>query len=195
MSKLQNYNKLLKSKQVTKKRRHQQYKILDELLIDNALVINEYRIRYMDDIRSLFLETIDSMVSVSELYTDIASAEITYSSGYTSEPIIDQYENSLKRDIALGYTTIGPHRGDIIFSIDNIPLKEIASMSTQVILSLCFIISQTKAFHVKHKHYPVVLIDDIFFGIDDKNLEVMIKLLSSSGAQCFLSAPDLYAKS
>ena len=71
-------------------------------------------------------------------------------------------------------------------------VKDIASMSTQIILSLCFVIAQTRAFHVKHGHYPVLLIDDIFFGIDDKNLAVMIKLLSNSGAQCFLTAPDLY---
>ena len=58
--------------------------------------------------------------------------------------------------------------------------------------SLTSHVLDSSAFHVKHGHYPVLLIDDIFFGIDDKNLAVMIKLLSNSGAQCFLSAPDLY---
>ena len=37
---------------------------------------------------------------------------------------------------------------------------------------------------------PVMLIDDLFFGIDNKNLEVVIKLLNNSGQQCFLTAPD-----
>ena len=47
-------------------------------------------------------------------------------------------------------------------------------------------------FHVKHKYNPIILIDDLFFGIDDKNLQLVINLLVSSKAQCFLTAPDLY---
>ena len=65
-------------------------------------------------------------------------------------------------------------------------------MSTQIISSLLVIISQAKVFHVKHKYNPIILIDDLFFGIDDKNLQLVINLLMSSKAQCFLTAPDLY---
>ena len=100
--------------------------------------------------------------------------------------------NSLQKDMALGYTSIGPHRADIQFRINDTDIKHVASMSTQIILSLVYILSQAREFHVKHQHNPVILIDDIFFGIDDKNLAIMLKLLSNSGAQCFLTAPDLY---
>jgi hypothetical protein len=31
-----------------------------------------------------------------------------------------------------------------------------------------------------------------FFGIDDKNLLLVINLLKDSNAQCFITAPDLY---
>ena len=33
---------------------------------------------------------------------------------------------------------------------------------------------------------------DLFFGIDDKNLLLVINLLMDSEAQCFVTAPDLY---
>ena len=63
-------------------------------------------------------------------------------------------------------------------------------MSTQVILNFCLCLAQARVFHVEHRHMPVMLIDDLFFGIDNKNLEVVIKLLNNSGQQCFLTAPD-----
>ena len=156
------------------------------------MLINEYRTRYMDDLSLHFKQTLFDLSNNSALYSDISNAIFRYNPGYSNMPLKTQYEECLQKDMALGYTTIGPHRADIDFKISEDAVKDVASMSTQIILSLCFVIAQTRAFHVKHEHYPVLLIDDIFFGIDDKNLEVMIKLLSNSGAQCFLSAPDLY---
>ena len=67
-----------------------------------------------------------------------------------------------------------------------------SSMSTQIILSLLVVLSQSEVFHVKHGFRPIILIDDIFFGIDDKNLKLVINLLLDSKAQSFVSAPDLY---
>ena len=65
-------------------------------------------------------------------------------------------------------------------------------MSTQVINGLLLVLSQVRAFHVKHHDKPIILIDDLFFGIDDKNLLLVINLLVDSEAQCFVTAPDLY---
>ena len=65
-------------------------------------------------------------------------------------------------------------------------------MSTQVINGLLLVLSQAKVFHVEHGDKPIILIDDLFFGIDDKNLLLVINLLVDSEAQCFVTAPDLY---
>ena len=94
--------------------------------------------------------------------------------------------------MVLKHTTSGPHRADIIFSAGPGDLKNVSSMSTQIISSLLVIMSQARVFHVKHEHSPIILIDDLFFGIDDKNLQLVINLLMSSKAQCFLTATDLY---
>ena len=195
MPKLQSYNKLLFSRNKSLKSGDTtDIGYWTDRLIDYALVVHEYRTRYMDELISSFAATIEELSSHNDLYADISSTTINYNSGYSGDSLVRQYDLCLSKDKALGFTTIGPHRADIDFRIDDIALKDVASMSTQVILSLCLVIAQTRTFHVKHNHYPVLLIDDIFFGIDDKNLEVMIKLLSNSGAQCFLTAPDLYTE-
>ena len=193
LSKLQNYNKTLIARNKSLKNKSDlDVSFWTNKLIDKGMLVNEYRSRYMDDLSVHFIKTLSELSNNSSLYSDISDAFFCYRTGYSNKPLQTQYQECLDKDKALGYTTIGPHRADIEFKILEDSVKDIASMSTQIILSLCFVIAQTRAFHVKHGHYPVLLIDDIFFGIDDKNLAVMIKLLSNSGAQCFLTAPDLY---
>lgn len=193
LPKLQNYNKTLIARNKSLKNKGDlDVSFWTNKLIDKGMLINEYRSRYMDDLSLHFIKTLSELSNNSSLYSDISDALFCYRTGYSNKPLKTQYQECLDKDKALGYTTIGPHRADIEFKILEDDVKDIASMSTQIILSLCFVVAQTRAFHVKHGHYPVLLIDDIFFGIDDKNLAVMIKLLSNSGAQCFLTAPDLY---
>ena len=71
------------------------------------------------------------------------------------------------------------------------PVRESGSMSTLVLSCLIINLAKINVFHVKHGFKPVLLIDDLFFGIDDKNLQLVINLLMSSKAQCFLTAPKM----
>jgi hypothetical protein len=45
---------------------------------------------------------------------------------------------------------------------------------------------------VKHGYKPVLLIDDLFFGIDNKNLNTVIKLLIYTEGNIVVSAPNIY---
>jgi recombinational DNA repair ATPase RecF len=47
---------------------------------------------------------------------------------------------------------------------------------------------------VKHGYKPVLLIDDLFFGIDNKNLNTVIKLLINSEGNIVVTAPNIYKK-
>ena len=128
-----------------------------------------------------------------DIYDDIKNTTISYYHGWNGTPaMIDAVNLSIEKDRALKYTTVGPHRADIIITANNELLKQTSSMSTQVIVSLLLMLAQCQVFHVEHEYRPILLIDDLFFGIDDKNLRLVINLLRELGAQCFLTAPDLY---
>ena len=128
-----------------------------------------------------------------DAYDDIKSTTIQYYKGWDEgSSLAEALSKSYIKDSAMKHTTVGPHRADVLFNKDKIEIKSISSMSTQIILSLLVVLSQSEVFHVKHGFRPVILIDDIFFGIDDKNLKLVINLLIDSKAQCFVSAPDLY---
>ena len=45
---------------------------------------------------------------------------------------------------------------------------------------------------MKHGYKPTLLIDDLFFGIDNKNLGTVVKLLVHSKGNIVLTAPNIY---
>ena len=67
-------------------------------------------------------------------------------------------------------------------------------MSTLVLACLIINLARINVFHVKHGFKPTLLIDDLFFGIDNKNLSTVVKLLVHSRGNIVLTAPNIYKK-
>ena len=65
-------------------------------------------------------------------------------------------------------------------------------MSTLVLACLVIYLAKINVFHVKHGYKPILLIDDLFFGIDNKNLTTVVKLLVHSRGNIVLTAPNIY---
>ena len=181
---LQSRNKVLKQ------RNRLEVKVWTEKFIDVALKVNSLRQAYFDKLSPEFSDLINNTPDLKNLlYDDISSAKLYFSKGWEGN-LSDSLTANLDKDMALGYTSTGPHRADFVTKSESGQIREVGSMSTQVILNFCLCLAQARVFHVEHRHMPVMLIDDLFFGIDNKNLEVVIKLLNDSGQQCFLTAPN-----
>ena len=160
----------------------------------HGLLVHEQRKEYFADLNKEFINYTDKLTNFDKsVYEDIKNTKIDYYQGWDQKlQLDDALSNSLQKDMAIKHTSVGPHRGDLLFGVNKVDLKNISSMSTQIIISLLLVLSQAEVFHVKHGFRPIVLIDDLFFGIDDKNLRLVVNLLVGSKAQCFITAPDLY---
>lgn len=185
---LKHRNKLLKSKNIDS------LEYWTKQLADYGDQLNVYRERYFKQLCNCFNDYKDTIIqNIPDIYADIKNIAISYNKGWPKNlALADAMMQSVDKDIILKHTTLGPHRSDILFTSNNHDLKHSASMSTQIITGLLLMLSQCKVFHVEHKHNPIMLIDDLFFGIDDKNLSLVINLLKESNAQSFITAPDLY---
>ena len=192
------YNELLKTfstallarNKILKKRDLRELQVWTDKFVEASLKINEFRESYFNQLAPQFVDLLGNTEGLSEyLYDDVSSSKLIFYKGWLDD-LRDELSSCQDKDLALGYTSKGPHRADFDAITNSGQIRDIGSMSTQVILNFCICLSQARVFHVKHKHMPVMLIDDLFFGIDNKNLEVVIKLLNDSGQQCFLTAPD-----
>lgn len=190
-----NFNKALKQRNSILKRKDiDNLDYWDELYVKYGSEIHNRREGYFKRLNEHFINYKEKILEiVPDAYVDIKDSTLSYEKGWDeSKSLSESTRNNREKDIILKHTTAGPHRCDIKFRANNNMLKDVSSMSTQVINGLLLVLSQAKVFHVEHSDKPIILIDDLFFGIDDKNLLLVINLLIDSEAQCFVTAPDLY---
>jgi DNA replication and repair protein RecF len=163
-----------------------------ELVKYNNNLFN-YRNLYFENLSEQFVSIITKLKNtLPEIYDEIGSLDITYYKGWNSDNYENELNESYGKDINVGYTTIGSHRSDILIRSNNNLVKESGSMSTLVLSCLLMFLAKSNVFHVKHGYKPVLLIDDLFFGIDNKNLNTVIKLLIYSKGNIVVTAPNIY---
>ena len=188
------YNKTLKQRNYLIKTK--KYKDIDfwnnELIKYNASLY-DYRNSYYSKLSEEFDNIIVQLKNtLPDLYTEVGSLEMSYYKGWNDDNYAEELNNSFEKDTRVGYTTAGTHRSDILIKSNNKPVKESGSMSTLVLSCLLIFLAKSSVFHVKHGYKPVLLIDDLFFGIDNKNLKTVIKLLIYSKSNIVVSAPNIY---
>ena len=181
-----------KTKELTKDRKYDSIDLWESKLIEANDKLSSSRQRYFNTLNAHFSKIIKNIKSsVPEIYDDISSLQIKYSKGWDGDNFESAFHENKSKDRSLGYTSKGTHRSDFIVSTMGKPVRESGSMSTLVLSCLIINLAKINVFHVKHGFKPVLLIDDLFFGIDDKNLSTVVKLLVHSEGNIVLTAPNI----
>jgi len=102
----------------------------------------------------------------------------------------DALERVRARDMARGMTTIGPHRDDLLLTVDGRALRDVGSTgqirSAAVALRLLELATIEEARGVP----PALLLDDVFAELDaDRQARLAERLLAGGGRQVFITAP------
>ena len=163
-------------------------------LAESGNKISALRKEYFKHLNNKFKAFVEkARQSINKPHADIFNISLAYAPGWDDgEDLISSIDKNIQKDRALGFTEYGPHKADILIESNDLQLRKIGSMSSQVLASLLLTLSQSEVFHVKHNFRPILLIDDLFFGIDDTNLMLVLELLVQAKTQCFLTAPDIY---
>ncbi len=100
-----------------------------------------------------------------------------------------------ERDLAIGSTTIGPHRHDWRIEADGRSLASFASRGQQRTAVLALLFLQVSFMEVRRGEKPVILLDDVFSELDQAHQERLMRSLE--GHQVLLTtthAPSDVAK-
>ena len=191
---LASFNKALKQRNyLIKTKNLKDIDFWNNELIKHNNSLFHYRNSYFAKLSKEFKDIIAQLKNtLPDLYDEIGSLDISYYKGWTSENYENELHTSIEKDKSVGYTTIGTHRSDIFIKSHNKLVKESGSMSTLVLSCLLIFLAKSNVFHVKHGYKPILLIDDLFFGLDNKNLNTVIKLLIYSKGNIVVTAPNIY---
>jgi len=119
-----------------------------------------------------------------ELYFD--KLKMIYIKSNNNEDLSDALEDSKKRDIATGYTNIGPHRDDWILTNGN-DIKKFGSRGEKRLAIGQMIFKKQEVIAEKLGFHPILLLDDIASELDEKNTEKIFDKKLLKRQQTFLT--------
>jgi DNA replication and repair protein RecF len=103
---------------------------------------------------------------------------IAFKSGLLEHSMEHLLQDKLAKDRVLQYTSVGPHREDLIFTLHGEPLQRVGSQGQQksyvVALKLAVFDALKEALGIK----PILLLDDIFDKLDAQRVEGLIRLVN-----------------
>ena len=108
---------------------------------------------------------------------------------YLSECIEQHLENSKKRDIATGYTNIGPHRDDWDIFRDK-DIRKFGSRGEKRLAIGKLIFQTQEIVFEKTSKYPILLLDDIASELDILNTEKIFERKFLDRQQTFITVID-----
>ncbi len=85
---------------------------------------------------------------------------------------------SLERDMRLGFTSIGPHRDDIKFTVNGNDVRAYGSQGQQRTVALALKLAETETFYKRFGEYPIIILDDVLSELDKKRQRKLIEAVS-----------------
>lgn len=189
---LNGYNKVLKQRNIYLKEMY-----INGTLSKNYLnIITEKLVEYglkIYEIRKKFINNISNTISSNYLkifnYGDL---KIKYISDFddTKDNILKKYDHYLKKDMFLGKTTVGIHRDDIDFKLDEYSLKECGSEGQQKNAIIAFKLSEINIIKEEKGYYPILIFDDLSSELDKNKINNIIGMLNDK-VQTFITTTSI----
>ncbi len=186
---LQQYYRILKQRnnllrEIQKKSALQETLFVwDEQLID-------YGERIMTA-RMAFLQRLDKIAAekLSALTGGVDALKIRYKPNCDPGHMAERFQRNLQRDIHLGSTNLGPHKDDILFTIDGKEVKSFGSQGQQRTTALAARLAEVDLIREETGEEPVLLLDDVLSELDERRQRFLLE--SIDGLQTFLTCTGI----
>lgn len=148
-----------------------------------ALYITSARKKWTGELNGIF----------SERYAAIAADGEIPSIGYRShlaaeEDFTRMLDSARRHDEIVGYTSVGPHRDDLEFMLNDMPVRRVASQGQCKTYTLALRLAQYRFLEDATGMRPLLLLDDVFDRLDARRVERLVEVVSGDGfGQIFIT--------
>ena len=108
--------------------------------------------------------------------------------GENRDAYLKALRESRSEDLRLGSTSAGPHRDDLLLSLNNKNMKLYASQGQMRTAALSLKLAQLNIFRQVTGDQPVLLLDDVMSELDVKRRTNLLELIE--GVQAFITCSD-----
>ncbi|MDP5082505.1 MAG: DNA replication and repair protein RecF [Winogradskyella sp.] len=189
LTELINYNKVLSQRNALLK----YFALNTTFNADTLAIYNEqlhnYGVKIFEK-REAFLKTFIPIFKAR--YEAISQSkeviDLTYKSDLFEGELLDLLHKNIHKDKALQYTSVGAHKDDLVFLIDDFPIKKFGSQGQQKSFLIALKLAQFDFTKQESGVSPILLLDDIFDKLDEKRVAQIIRLVDDAHfGQIFIS--------
>ena len=113
---------------------------------------------------------------------------LSYKSDLFEDSLLTLLNKNLNKDKALQYTSVGIHKDDLKFEIENYPIKKFGSQGQQKSFLIALKLAQFDFIKAQSGVTPILLLDDIFDKLDENRVSQIIALVDNENfGQIFIT--------
>jgi DNA replication and repair protein RecF len=150
----------------------------EQIVLARSRIVNDMNSR----ITQLYQELARVPASVAVHYQSVVAPE-----RYATE-LLHKLEAHATADFERGFTAHGPHREDMLVSLNDHPAPETASRGETRTLLLVFKMIEAMLVEQARGHRPLLLLDDVFSELDGRRRQALTKFLQPY--QSFITTTD-----
>lgn len=156
--------------------------VLNIQLGEHGAVLYEMRKEFIKNLQPIFNEYYEVLSGGTERVT------LEYESVLHTKSFEQALADSLKRDLALEYTSSGIHRDDLDFTINNHSLKKSGSQGQQKTFLIALKLAEYRFLDTTTGKKPLLLLDDIHDKLDaDRVYRLMELVCGTNFGQIFIT--------
>ena len=184
---LNDYHKLLKMRNEYLKKMNKGMKvdmnyfdIITSYLIDKGITIYQMRFKFIEKLNENCAQIYKDIMGIENFYIEyVSNMRIDDIKDQTiKDKLFERYQKLLPYEQKVCVTTIGPHKDDINFMINDKNLKLFGSQGQQRIAVLALKLAEIPIFKKYKETTPILLLDDVFSELSDDKKNNLIKYIS-----------------
>lgn len=106
------------------------------------------------------------------------------------EILLLEMEKTKKEEVRRGLTLWGPHRDDLLFTINGTDLKVYGSQGQHRTAILAIKLAELEFFKAESGEYPILLLDDVLSELDQDRRDQLITTIRDKAIQCFITTTE-----
>lgn len=180
LSDLSKYNKTLVQRNKLLKEINYRPDLLDTLpvwdmqLLEYGKSIIKKRKQFVDELNYI----------ISEIHYKISGGKenliLKYEANIDDIFFEDELNKAKQKDLRLCQTTVGPHRDDMLFSIDGVDIRKYGSQGQQRTSALSLKLSELELVKKSINNTPVLLLDDVLSELDSNRQNYLLNSINET---------------
>lgn len=160
-------------------------RVYNEQMKEPAQYLFQQRKSFTDRFNEILVKVVSKLSSENE------SVTCEYQSSLHDGSLIDQLVAAEDKDRHLARTTVGIHKDDLRFRLEELPLKRFASQGQLKTFVLALKLAQYDLLKEEKKELPLLLLDDIFDKLDRSRVENLLEYIQQHDfGQVFITDTD-----